>query len=137
MTPKYREMILGDELTPVSKLSAAFLDPKSEMHLQFAYYESSLVVEFLVQKYGVEKLKAILRDLGEGVEINEAIAKELNGLNRLNELNNAKGTSTPDDSEKTVAISNDSTNSQAVAEPPGPLEHFEIDFAAFARERAE
>jgi hypothetical protein len=37
-----------------------------------------------------------LRDLGEGVEINEAFAKELNGLN------SAKGKSTPDDSEKTV-----------------------------------
>ena len=133
MTPKYREMILGDELTPVSKLSGAFLDPKSEMHLQFAYYESSLVVEFLVQKYGIEKLKSILRDLGQGVEINEAIAKELNGLNVLN---SAKETST-DNSEKTVASSNDSTNSQPVAEPPGPLEQFEKDFAAFARERAE
>jgi tetratricopeptide (TPR) repeat protein len=135
MTPKYREMILGDELTPVSKLSGAFLDPKSEMHLQFAYYESSLVVEFLVQKYGVEKLKAILRDLGDGIEINEAIGKELNGLNKLNELNSAKATGT-DNSEKTEANSHDST-SQAVAEPLGPLEQFEQDFAAFARERAE
>ena len=130
MTPKYREMILGDELTPVSKLSGAFLDPKSEMHLQFAYYESSLVVEFLVQKYGIEKLKAILRDLGEGVEINEAFAKELNGLN------SAKGAGT-DNAENTVASSKDSTNPQPVAEPPGPLEQFENDFAVFARERAE
>jgi len=47
MTPRYREMILeNDELTPVSKLSGAFLSPKSEQHLQFAYYESSLAVEF-------------------------------------------------------------------------------------------
>jgi tetratricopeptide (TPR) repeat protein len=137
MTPKYREMILGDELTPVSKLSGAFLDPKSEMHLQFAYYESSLVVEFLVQKYGIEKLKAILRDLGQGAEINEAIGKEFSGLNKLNALNSDKGTSA-DNAEKTVVTSNDSTNSQAVvAEPPDPLEQFEKDFAAFARERAE
>jgi tetratricopeptide (TPR) repeat protein len=137
MTPKYREMILGDELTPVSKLSGAFLDPKSEMHLQFAYYESSLVVEFLVQKYGIEKLKAILRDLGDGVEINEALGKELTGLNKLNELNSDKGTNAPVETERTVATANDSTNSQAVAEPPEPLEQFEKDFAAFARERAE
>jgi tetratricopeptide (TPR) repeat protein len=136
MTAKYREMILGDELTPVSKLSGAFLDPKSEMHLQFAYYESSLVVEFLVQKYGIEKLKSILRDLGQGIEINEAFARQLTGLNKSNELNSANGTNT-DNAEKTVASSNDSTNSQAVAEPPGPLEQFEKDFAAFARERAE
>jgi len=133
MTAKYREMILGDELTPVSKLSGAFLDPKSEMHLQFAYYESSLVVEFLVQKYGIEKLKSILRDLGEGVEINEAFARKLTGLNKSNSANGAN----TDNAEKTVAVSDDSTNSQAVAEPPGPLEQFEKDFAAFARERAE
>jgi hypothetical protein len=75
MTPRYREMILEDELTPVSKLSGAFLSPPSELHLQFAYYESALVVEFLVQRYGLEKLKALLRDLGEGAEINGSLAK--------------------------------------------------------------
>src|SRR5258707_11022864 len=75
MTPRYREMVLGDELIPVSKLSGAFLAPPSETHLQFAYCESSLVVEFLVDRFGIEKLKALLRDLAEGQEINEAIAK--------------------------------------------------------------
>jgi cytochrome c-type biogenesis protein CcmH/NrfG len=74
MNPQYREMVMGGELTPVSKLSAAFLAPPTPMHLQFAYYESSLVVEFLVQKYGLEQLKGILKDLGAGTEINQAIA---------------------------------------------------------------
>ncbi len=46
LNPQYREMILGDDLTPVSKLSGAFLTPRSAQHLQFAYYESSLVVEY-------------------------------------------------------------------------------------------
>ena len=83
MTPRYREMVLGDELTPISKLSGAFLAPESEEHLQFAYYESSLAVEFLVQRYGLEKLKAILRDLGQGMEINEAIAKNTEPMEKL------------------------------------------------------
>src|SRR5689334_4670080 len=131
MTAKYREMILGDELTPVSKLSGAFLDPKSEMHLQFAYYESALVVEFLVQKYGIDKLKAVLRDLCEGVEMHEALGKELVGLNRTN------GTNVPSQARNGLASSNDSTNSEAVAEAPGPLDQFEKEFAAFARDRAE
>jgi tetratricopeptide (TPR) repeat protein len=73
MTPRYREMVLGDELTPVGDLSAAFMAPRSDTHLQFAYYESALVVEYLIQKYGIEKLRLILRDLGEGVEVNKAI----------------------------------------------------------------
>lgn len=51
------------------------MSPKSELHVQFAYYESSLVVEYLVGKFGFEKLTAILRDLGNGVAINDAIPK--------------------------------------------------------------
>src|SRR4030095_5518871 len=75
MTPRYREMILGKDFVPLSELSAAFLAPKTEQHLQFAYYESSLAVEFLVGRFGLEALQRILRDLGEGAEINAAIAQ--------------------------------------------------------------
>src|SRR5262249_13449607 len=75
MNAQYRAMVLGDDLAPVSDLSGAFLAPPSPQHLQFAYYEASLVVEFLVQKFGLDRLKAILVDLGEGIEINQAIEK--------------------------------------------------------------
>jgi predicted Zn-dependent protease len=74
MNPRYREMILTGELTPIENLSAAFLVPRSLPHLQFAYFESSLVVEFIVTHYGLDPLKGILRDLGAGMEINQAIA---------------------------------------------------------------
>ena len=74
MQPRYRRMILGEDLTPVSQLSGAFLKPKTPAHLGFAYYESSLVVEYLVERFGLEKVKRILSDLARGVEINEAIA---------------------------------------------------------------
>jgi tetratricopeptide (TPR) repeat protein len=83
ITPRYREMTLSDDLKPVSKLSAAFLAPRSEVHLQFAYYESSLVVEFIVQRYGPERLKEILRDLGDGVEINQALAQRTVPMDQL------------------------------------------------------
>jgi tetratricopeptide (TPR) repeat protein len=83
MNPRYREMVLGEDLTPVGQLSAAFLTPKSEMHVQFAYYESELVVEFLVNKFGFEKLTAILRDLGNGIDINEAISKNTAPMKEL------------------------------------------------------
>ncbi len=75
MTPRYREMILGKDFVPLGDLSAAFLAPRTEQHLQFAYYESSLAVEFLVGRFGLDALQRILRDLGEGAEINAAIAK--------------------------------------------------------------
>ncbi len=83
MNPQYRKMILSGELTPVSKLSAAFLSPPTPMHLQFAYYESELVVEFLVERFGFDALKAILADLGKGEEINAAIAKHTAPLKQI------------------------------------------------------
>ena len=83
MNPKYREMILGKDLTPVGKLSAAFLTPKTDLDLQFAYYESYLVVDFLVDRFGIDSLKDILHDLGEGVEINKAIAEHTVAMDDL------------------------------------------------------
>ena len=81
--PKYREMILGEDLVPVGKLSAAFLAPKSPRHLQFAYLESSLVVEFIIGRYGLDKLRAILTELRNGTEINAALAKHTDELPTL------------------------------------------------------
>lgn len=75
LTPRYREMILGDDLTPLSKLSSAFLSPKSALHVQFAYYESALAVEFLVRNHGFDALKVVLDDLGAGVSVNDALTR--------------------------------------------------------------
>ena len=83
ITPRYREMILKNELTPVGSLSGAFLAPKTPLHLQFAYYQSSLVIEFLVDSFGLNALKSILGDLAEGVEINKAIEKHTAPLNKI------------------------------------------------------
>ena len=85
MTPQYREMILGKDLVPVGDLSSAFLTAKSDLHLQFAYYESSLVVEFLVERYGFESMKKILHSLSEGVPINDAIAAHTAPLEKIEE----------------------------------------------------
>jgi tetratricopeptide (TPR) repeat protein len=73
MTPRFRDMILGGELHPVGHLSGAFLAPKDGEHLMFAYFQSALVVEWIVEKHGLEALKGILRDLGQGLEINQAL----------------------------------------------------------------
>jgi tetratricopeptide (TPR) repeat protein len=73
MTPRYRAMTLGEDFTPLSQLSGAFLAAKSPMHVQYAYFESALAVEFLVEKFGLESLKGVLDDLGTGVAINDAL----------------------------------------------------------------
>jgi tetratricopeptide (TPR) repeat protein len=73
LTGQYREMIREGDLTPIGNLSAAFLAPKTPFHLQFAYYESSLVVEYLVDHFGLDALKKLLGELAEGKPINQAI----------------------------------------------------------------
>ena len=70
----YRDLIQKGELTPLGKLSGAFLAPTNSEHLQFAYYESSLVVQFIVDQFSLDALKKILGDLHDGGEINKAIA---------------------------------------------------------------
>jgi len=85
MEPRYRELILKGEATPVSQLSGAFLKPKSQLHLQFAYFESSMVVEYLVGKYGLVTVQRILTDLGNDVPINQALARHTESIEQLDE----------------------------------------------------
>jgi hypothetical protein len=73
LNPQYREMIKKGEMKPISDLSAAFMAPPTGLHLQFAYYQSSLVVEFIIERFGPESIRAILKDLGEGKKINDAL----------------------------------------------------------------
>jgi tetratricopeptide (TPR) repeat protein len=75
LNPRFRAMILGDALTPLSKLSGAFLAPETPLHLQFAYYESALAVAFLIERAGLPALKELLDDLGQGITLNEALPK--------------------------------------------------------------
>ena len=83
LTPQNREMLLGKELTPVSQLSGAFLNAPSPAHLQFAYFESSMVVEFLVEKYGFDVLRRVLTDLGAGMPINESLGRYAGSIEQL------------------------------------------------------
>ena len=85
MTPIYREMLLDESLTPVSKLSGAFLNPPSAIHLQFAYYQSSLVIEFLVENYGFDSILKVLDDLAAGLNINDALVRSVGSLDQLDE----------------------------------------------------
>lgn len=86
MDATFREMVLDEEtLTPLSRLSTAFMAPKSNEHLMFAYYESSQAVEYLMGKCGAEKFQGILRDLAAGKRINDAIqanAGDLDGMEK-------------------------------------------------------
>ena len=75
LNPLYKKMLQGEDFVPLSKLSGAFLQPKSGLHLQFAYFESSLAVRYLIETHGLPLLRKLLVDLGMGVPIEEAFAR--------------------------------------------------------------
>ena len=71
--PRYRALILSSGLTPLSRLSSAFLTAKTPLDVQFAYFESALAVEFLVERFGLPTLKSLLDDLGAGMPLNDVL----------------------------------------------------------------
>ncbi len=85
LNPLYKKMLQGEDFVPLSKLSGAFLQPKSGVHLQFAYFESSLAVRYLIDTHGLPLLRKLLVDLGMGVPINEAFARRYGDTVALDE----------------------------------------------------
>jgi len=86
MSPRYRERILDPQgITPVSQLSSAFLNAKSGEDVMFAYFQSAMVVEFLIQKYGQKALNEILQELATGTPVNDAIAAYTEDMEALEE----------------------------------------------------
>ncbi|MFK7820515.1 MAG: tetratricopeptide repeat protein [Planctomycetaceae bacterium] len=85
MLPQYREWILEGEMQKVGSLSKAFINAPSPLHVQFAYFQSYLVVDYIAETHGVEVIREILDDLGNGVLINEALNRRTNSLAELEE----------------------------------------------------
>jgi tetratricopeptide (TPR) repeat protein len=84
MKADYRHMILDkNETTPVGQLSSAFLNAKDQEHTMFAYYQSSQVVSYLMETFGLERVQGILRDLAAGRRINEALQANTVALGTL------------------------------------------------------
>lgn len=84
MTPAYRTRILDEgKVTPVGNLSSAFLNAETGEDLMFAYYQSSLVVEFLLEEYGQDAFNDLLAELATGTPINPAIEKHAEELAAL------------------------------------------------------
>jgi tetratricopeptide (TPR) repeat protein len=86
MTPEYRRRILEQEdgLTPIGDMSQAFFGAKDNEDVIFAYYQSMLVVEYIVDRYGWEAMRGILADLRDGVLINNALARHTAPIDELN-----------------------------------------------------
>ena len=75
MNLRYRSMMVAENVKSISQLSSAFLTAASPEEVDFAYYLSSVAVEFLIEEYGFEKLLQILDQLGAGIPINDALRR--------------------------------------------------------------
>ncbi len=67
MTPEYRTLLLDPKVATISQLSGSFLNPPSPLHLNFAYYQSSLAVEYLVEQFGMPAMLDLLDQLANGL----------------------------------------------------------------------
>jgi tetratricopeptide (TPR) repeat protein len=74
---------LDREAQPISEMSAAFLHAQDDEGVQFAYFQSYLVVKFLFEKYGDEAMQAVLHELGNGKNTNEALEEHVAPLEFL------------------------------------------------------
>ncbi|MFK7738472.1 MAG: tetratricopeptide repeat protein [Pirellulaceae bacterium] len=97
MDPQYKSMLMGEDFTPLSELSSAFLRPKSPLHLQFAYFESCLAVQYLIETHSLPSLLKVLDDLGMGMAMNDAIELRIGDLATIDEDFRAFATKRADD----------------------------------------
>ncbi len=56
--------VQGKRIIGLSRLNESFSRAKSLADLNFAYYEASLLVEFIVERYGFESLKTLIYGFG-------------------------------------------------------------------------
>jgi len=81
--PIYIHWLREGQFEPPSRMSRMFLAPKSPIHLQYAYFVASIVVEFWVEQFGHEGLLKLLSDLRDGLPIADAIARRTGSLEGL------------------------------------------------------
>ncbi len=83
MSVAFQNRIINEQVQPISQMSAAFVEARSSEDTLFAYYQSYLVVDFLVEKYGFNALRGLLGDLANGQPINDALAAWFDPIDRL------------------------------------------------------
>jgi tetratricopeptide (TPR) repeat protein len=83
--PIYIQWLRNGEFEPPSRMSRMFLAPKSPLHLQYAYFVASIVVEFWVEQFGHEGLLKLLADLRDGLPIADALARQSGSIDGIDQ----------------------------------------------------
>ncbi|MGE0704166.1 MAG: tetratricopeptide repeat protein, partial [Vicinamibacterales bacterium] len=71
----FASMLNQGETLKLEDLEASFMDPRT---INLAYFEASLVVEHLVELYGLDGLQRFVRAFADGVDVNEALRRAFN-----------------------------------------------------------
>jgi tetratricopeptide (TPR) repeat protein len=134
MTIDYRERILDREMQAISSMSAAFLQAADDQGVQFAYFQSYLVVNFLFEKFGETAMQKVLHALGKGINTNDALEEHVAPLEfldrsfntwareRANEIGGDYELSTPETMlEKALTAMNPKSSYQEALETAGKL----------------
>ncbi len=81
--PRHAARITGGGLTPIEEMAGAFRtgDPAE---IDFAYLQAGLVVEWIVQKFGMPVLKSVLTDIAGGADTNASLTRRCGSFEKLN-----------------------------------------------------
>ena len=70
-------------LLKLPDLNRGFTRPESEWQIMFAYFQSSMLIDYLVEKRGYEFIRAVLADLGKGVRFPKSMEDHGEPLKKL------------------------------------------------------
>ncbi|MBT8347426.1 MAG: tetratricopeptide repeat protein [Desulfofustis sp.] len=68
---KLIKAVQDNRIIGLNDLNGSFSRARSLEDLDFAYYQSSLLVEFIVERYGFEKLKKVIHSFADQVDIGD------------------------------------------------------------------
>jgi tetratricopeptide (TPR) repeat protein len=74
MDMQFAQMINDDKVIKLSDLNAAFTDPRK---ISVAYFQGSVVVDYLVETYGPAGINKLLRAYGQGLDTTAALKSAL------------------------------------------------------------
>lgn len=85
MTPEYRLRLVEEGPIPIDGLSAALTNFAEPGTIGFAYFQASLLVEFLIDRFGEPAFQQVLRDLRDNGVIAEVLARRMDEVAELDE----------------------------------------------------